>query len=87
MNKNESRLTRIQEKLIPGKKTVVIIQYGSADDTSTLTINDKNYTIPDKVDPDQFIEDKTKHLSGVIICILYLASEESEGGFCGIRAK
>jgi hypothetical protein len=73
----KSRIKRLEEKLMPGKKTIVIIQYGSADSVSTVTINDKNYTIPKNVDPDQFIEENTKHLSGVIMCILYLTHEKN----------
>jgi hypothetical protein len=75
MNKIESRIRRIEEKLMPRKKTVVIIQYGSDDCTSTVIINNNKYTIPENVDPKQFIEEKTKHLAGVVICILYSASK------------
>jgi hypothetical protein len=69
-------------KLSHRYKSVVTITYSSEDDTGddtcTVTINNKNYKIPGNVDPDQFIEEKTKTLSGAITCILYLSKKANE---------
>jgi hypothetical protein len=73
-----SRLKKIEEKLVPRKKTVVILSCSDDDDdddntgdfTSTVTINNRNYKIPENVDPYKFIKEKTKMLSGYIVCLL-----------------
>jgi hypothetical protein len=77
-----ARLKKIDVKLRRRHKSVVTITYSSEDDTGddtcTVTINNKNYKIPGNVDPDQFIEEKTKTLSGAITCILYLSKKANE---------
>jgi hypothetical protein len=61
---------------LPRNKTVILISYSSNSDTSYVAINNRNYDIPENINSKSFIEEKTKNLSGIITCVLYLSGNK-----------
>ena len=77
MNHNESRLKKIEEIIAPEKRTVVILHYGTAEPESWIEVNGIKHIIPLEADVDEFINEKSKHIRGVCVCILYLSKANS----------
>lgn len=89
MKNYDSRIARLEETLTPKRKTILIINYLSETEDSWLEFAGNKIIIPQGVDVQKFISEKTKQVKGVIACTVYLSniSQESVSDLTGSLSK
>ena len=90
MNRNESRIRKIEEILTPKAKKIIVMDYITEEPDSWIEVNRTKYKIPPEADLENFIQEKIKLIRGIRICTLQLSKDrlkKSETDFSNLISK